>query len=722
MNPWRYLPVALLVASTAGLASPGTLSAVGLAQDPAGSQPNIVVFYLDDTAPLDGRLWGDPSLTPEIYDLFVAHGVHFSNAIGETPLCCPARATLLTGLHTHNTGVKENDVRLFYPQESVAGELMSAGYDTMLIGKYMNRPEYLTGDLWTQHSASWSVFDVFSSPFNPDTGYFFNYTVTTKDGEVLTPTEHSTQWIGDRAVARMSATDRTRPIFALLSVSDTHLPNMPMPQFASDPRCDAMPPWNPPNYNEADMSDKPPWMADEPLFPYPGGWPMATLCREMLGIDWLVQRVTDELRNEGRLDNTLLVFTADNGTAWGAHRLELKETPYSTPVPLYLSWPARWGSEPRAIEDYTSDIDLAPTFCAAGGCSLGPYPGGQRGPDGVNLLPLVDGGISDLGRDALLETGYRTHAWTAVRTTNRNALGLWHYVEYAEGFRELYNVNPGADPFELDNLAWDPAYDGIRAALHERLLQLLGEGRPTATASLTIVQDTVPNSGLDFVFSGDFGSFTLDDDADAMTPREVTFYGLTPGSYAIDQLPIKSWSLGALTCSVATSADAAARHAFVNLLPGDHAACTFTAAQRRPDASIAVAGVGRFKGDNSYAGRPTSRQTTKRLHVSAGRSYDFMVNIQNDGVLVDSFKIHAIQKGSPTIPVTYYVDGLDVTPAVIAGTFTVPELATDAFRTMVVRVTVPVDAARGAKMNIVVRESSLGDLARKDIVRAIVTH
>ena len=77
-------------------------------QSPAEQPPNIVVIYLDDVNPHDGRLWSDPELTPTLHDLFVAHGISFPRAIAETPLCCPARGALLTGLHTHNHNVKVN--------------------------------------------------------------------------------------------------------------------------------------------------------------------------------------------------------------------------------------------------------------------------------------------------------------------------------------------------------------------------------------------------------------------------------------------------------------------------------------------------------------------------------------------------------------------------------------------------------------------------------------
>src|SRR5687767_9265648 len=96
------------------------------------TKPNIVVFYLDDLPPHDGRLWNDPVRTPTLYDMFVAHGTTFKNAIAETPLCCPGRAGMLTGLHTHNHGVTYNHIRLFNQGEHIGRKMKSAGYASML--------------------------------------------------------------------------------------------------------------------------------------------------------------------------------------------------------------------------------------------------------------------------------------------------------------------------------------------------------------------------------------------------------------------------------------------------------------------------------------------------------------------------------------------------------------------------------------------------------------
>src|SRR3954469_2532800 len=86
--------VALLLAvllPPQALPSAAAVAATSAARPASASAPNIVVVYMDDVAPTDGQLWASATRTPTINDLFVQHGATFSHAIGETPLCCPAR-------------------------------------------------------------------------------------------------------------------------------------------------------------------------------------------------------------------------------------------------------------------------------------------------------------------------------------------------------------------------------------------------------------------------------------------------------------------------------------------------------------------------------------------------------------------------------------------------------------------------------------------------------
>ncbi len=459
-------------------------AAASSASSAVSTKPNIVVFYLDDVNPHDGRLWSDASLTPALHHYFVEQGTQFSAAIGETPLCCPGRAGLLTSLHTHNHGVQSNDARLLNPGEHIGRAMKRAGYASMFIGKYLNKNSYLTTAQWQAHGAGWTHLDVIKG-YN---GQYYGYKVWTKTGMVRYDEDHSTRMVGERAVARMRQTDPGVPVFAILSAYNLHAPNTPMPEFAGDQRCSSVPSWQPPNYNEADVSDKHPFIRALPLLTATDGWPMAGYCREMLGIDWLVATVTDELEAQGRLDNTLLVFTADNGSTWGMHRMPQKKlVPQAAQVPLAMWWPAEIGTQGGRIHEPVSNIDLGPTFCAIAGCIMGPYPTGQVAPDGASLLPLIDGSRTKLARQGVLERAWAgTRTWAAVRTGSTDPLGAWHYVEWEDGFHELYDLE--ADRWELENRARDASLAAIRASLAERLAELRLEGvgaRPDASIGKT---------------------------------------------------------------------------------------------------------------------------------------------------------------------------------------------------------------------------------------------
>ena len=256
----------LLAAALPAAAServPATADPVTAIVDPvtatADTRPNVVIFYIDDLALHDGRLWSNPALTPNIYHYFVEHGIHFTNAFGESPLCCPGRASLLTGLHTHNNGVYRNNIFMLHPTSNVATELREAGYSTYWLGKYLNVFEKASVGDWNQYVKPWTSLE---------STYQFTERVRTPTGWIRTGL-HPTQYITNRAVSIIDSMPADAPpFFTVLSPHNTHYPNKPVPMppevFA---QCDSIPPWNPPNYNEADVSDKPSHIQALPLLP-----------------------------------------------------------------------------------------------------------------------------------------------------------------------------------------------------------------------------------------------------------------------------------------------------------------------------------------------------------------------------------------------------------------------------------------------------------------------
>jgi arylsulfatase A-like enzyme len=429
----------------------------------AAPRPDIVVIYMDDFSPSLARLWNSQSRTPTLAR-FVSNGLEL-RASGSTPLCCPARGNLLTGRYGHRNGLTRNRIDRFDPGGTVAVKLSRVGYRTAFIGKYLNglRDAAPSGRSMRRYARGWDAFDVIWE----DNGKFFDYRLWTRAGTRYhgrRAADHSSYVAGLRAARFIRSSPRSKPLFMVVSLYDGHDPMKPMPQFDGHPACRSVRPLTSPAVNEPDVSDKPAYVRGHRRV----GRSQSSLrsrCESIMTVDWVTKMVRDALRRTGRLDDTLLLFTADNGVLMGEHRLIRKQSPYSTPVPMYALWPRRWGSERRVVRDPVSNVDLAPTFCRLAGCAM-------RGADGRDITPLLDGTVDRLDRRYLYEEMLHPDrkgrpAWYGVRTTLGYSDTRWVYTEYATGERELYDLT--SDPHQLENLAGKRAYADVRADLRRFL-------------------------------------------------------------------------------------------------------------------------------------------------------------------------------------------------------------------------------------------------------------
>lgn len=476
--------------SAAPSASPVSPVEAALAVSGEAAQPNIVMVMLDDANPHDGRLWSADTM-PRLNELIVSQGIRFTDFHSEVPLCGPSRANLLTGQHAHNSGANSNQGQQLDPSTTIATELQQAGYHTAYVGKYLNGYRGMSAD--RQDPPGWSEFDV----INSNQGKYFWYQMRDRQGGITQhrtePGDYSTDVIADLAVQRIQEAPDDQPLFAIISPFTPHDPNLPAPRHEGDPRCRDIEPWAPPNYDEADVSDKPAYIQETPLLG-DGGYDLTAHCESLLSVDELIGRVGDELAAQDRLEDTLFIFTADNGKTWGEHRRVGKVSPYSTPQPVYAAWPAGRGRAPRDDDTTLSMIDFAATFCELGGCSMGPYPNGQPGPDGLSFAPLLTDAPLAHGRRSILHTvpggGDRPVFW-ALRTAVDHPAGRWLYVENEDGFRELYDISgglcyewsegSGGDPCLLTNLLAGesgPDVEAVAGSLAAELAELKVEVAP----------------------------------------------------------------------------------------------------------------------------------------------------------------------------------------------------------------------------------------------------
>ena len=428
------------------------------------SKPNIVLILIDDMAYIDDRLW---NRFPTIKDLFIDHGARFTNYYGETPLCCPGRAGILTGQHTVNHKVVTNSPTLFDPSMSVATELHKEGYYTFIAGKYLNH----VGRIKDKTPPGWDNVSITG-------GGYFDYWIF-NNGKGLfqgdSPDNYSGRVTLNKALVYLKKAPKNKPVFAYIAPFATHgtkntnLHPAPDPKFIGSPKCSNLSLLDLPNYNEDDMSDKPTYLKSQPKLEPKNGYNLTKECEALLTVEEMVKKLKERLVSQGRLNNTVFILTDDNGMGWGSHRQTGKTFPFTTQLPMFIHWPKGIGNSPFTINETIMNIDIAPTLCEIGGCQMGPYPNGQTKPDGKSFLSILKGQSSSMGRDAVLESfpykkdGGGTPQWFAIRTTSKNPLGLWHYIEYpTAGERELYDLShgpciswtpsKGGDPCELNNL------------------------------------------------------------------------------------------------------------------------------------------------------------------------------------------------------------------------------------------------------------------------------
>jgi N-acetylglucosamine-6-sulfatase len=283
---------------------------------------------------------------------------------------------------------------------------------------------------------------------------YFDYGLTV-DGAIeehgFAPEDYSTDVLADEADAFIRAS--TGPVFAVFAPAAPHEPAMPAAMDES--LFEDLPAWNPPAFDEADLSDKPPYIR---RFRRLGTERAAELeqlrrnqYRSLQAVDRGVARLLDALDDTGRLDDALVIFTSDNGLLWGEHRWLKKEVPYEEAIRVPLIVRADAITSGSTDEHLVANIDLAPTIAEAAGVAL-------PNADGASLVPLLRGETPPWRPALLIEHVRGTNpvpTYCAVRTAHQL------FVVYETGERELYDLE--SDPAELENLA------GTRPVLQARL-------------------------------------------------------------------------------------------------------------------------------------------------------------------------------------------------------------------------------------------------------------
>jgi arylsulfatase A-like enzyme len=465
------------------------VASLAIAAPATAQRPNVLEIMTDDQTVESLRVM------PNVKRLLADQGTTFDRSFVSFPVCCPSRATLLTGQFPHNHTVEgldppwggyiNLDTSSYLPVW-----LRRVGYNTIHLGKFLNG--YGTQNIdpaevppgWTEWQGS----------VDPSTYRYYGYTLNENGalrtyGENEDPAFYQTDFYGRRASELIERyAPLARPFFLSVNFVAPHhgggvaeeeeesslkLPVV-APRHAGAFAGEGPPP--DPSYNELDVADKPTNIQRRPLLTPTQDTDIRRAYQRrlasLLAVDDAVERLVRALERSGELDNTLIIFTSDNGFFHGEHRVPYgKLLPYepSIRVPLIMRGPGVPRGQKRA--QLVENVDLAPTILAAArakGDPILPF-------DGRSLFPLLDDRGLEWGRDLLVAARGGSVRYTGLRTYR------YLYIEYATGERELYDLD--FDPAQQQSVHLDPRYARIVRVLAARLAALRAcEGELCTTA------------------------------------------------------------------------------------------------------------------------------------------------------------------------------------------------------------------------------------------------
>jgi len=443
-GPLRYLFAVLLAVAAAT----------------ASARMNVLVVMTDD------QRADTLSKMPNLSDL-ASRGVRFTNAFAPTPLCGPSRASIYSGgFLEQNTNVLSNEganggAKAFNDKVNLGTVMQAAGYRTLFTGKWVNGYEGLGSYIppgWTQFVGrhSFATITDWSS---------FRYTIGSSNqfssgqGTIVGAQQYTAYYERDKVLSFLqSQQGSAKPFFIFWSPSAPHERATPAPEdlnLFSDYTYRGR------GYGETDLSDKPRWVRNNTSRDGTDDLVRRQL-RTLQSVDRSVATIVDKIRAIGELENTLIVFTSDNGYLWGEHGLWGKNKAYdeSEGLPFVVLMP---GVAPRVDGHLVSPmLDLGATLYELAGVTAKT--------DGRSLVSLLQNPRAQWRSDFFVESTNNSVDGNALWAGVRN--DQWKYVRYWTGEEELYDlVN---DPYELESRHNDPALATLKAGFAARTKQQLG--------------------------------------------------------------------------------------------------------------------------------------------------------------------------------------------------------------------------------------------------------
>jgi arylsulfatase A-like enzyme len=372
------------------------------------------------------------------------------------PMCAPSRASILTGLQAHNSGVLGNyDPYGYWAYRELEGNalpvwLANAGYAVQHVGKFINGYDEIGGLHIPPGYSDWRAIAAH--------GAYTDFTLNENGTYVAYDSgEYSTDVFVEKVLNFIATAPQPYAVF--LWTTCPHDPATPdTPDIGKFDNVD-MP--IPENFNELDMSDKPEWMQRLPLLTDDQIAATQDLWRRrqetLRSLDRGIARIIAALTDSGQIANTHVIFTSDNGFFLGEHRLDNdKGYLYEESQRLPLFWLQPSGYRGVFFEP-VSNIDVTAAMVEFAGATAG------RVLDGRSLVPV----LQDIGSDWNSATLLQCHPSQGVATRH------YRYVEwFNDKGIELYDMT--VDSAQMQNVAGNAEYAGIQTALATSLQALRG--------------------------------------------------------------------------------------------------------------------------------------------------------------------------------------------------------------------------------------------------------
>lgn len=427
-----------------GAGAAGMAALAGSAQ-PAGEQrPNVLVILPDEWRGQALGCMGNRDVRTPHLDRLASEGILFENTLANTPVCCPARANILTGTYTSTNGMVANDLRLTESRVTMGEIFAKAGYRTAYIGKWHldggpRLPGFIPPGPRRHGFQNWAANECWHN-------YFYGWYFRDANSPIITTKYEPEGWTDLAVEFLREQRGSSRPFFLMMSVGAPHDPYIVPEEYLK-------------MYHPASLQMRPNWIAGVPRA---GRKDIAAYYAAITAIDEQIGRVTSALQDSGLEENTLVLFTSDHGNMLGSQGKILKRKPWeeSIRVPGIFRCPKRIkpGGRSRVL---LSHVDLAPTLLALCGISV---PAQMQG---SNLSRVVTGEQASGPASAFFQIFGPYHAggvregWRAIRTER------YMYARRQSGPWLLYDLEH--DPYEMKNLVDSASVRTLRAGLDRQI-------------------------------------------------------------------------------------------------------------------------------------------------------------------------------------------------------------------------------------------------------------